>query len=115
MRQWHPPEPTPACVAQVSTTLLDLLEHTGVRWQMALRHSVRGMLSNVFVNLRLYVWIQVRLEGIRQWTLLYHSPKNKRSQQIPERWFRDGSLALPMVSALSERKVSRVYICVKYM
>jgi len=33
--------------------VLDTLEHCGVRWQMALRHSVRGMLANVFVNLRL--------------------------------------------------------------
>lgn len=67
---------------QVCKSLLDLMEHRGVRFQTSLRHAVRGMQDNVFVNLRIV--------------------------EMPERWYKDATMPFPKAfaeSAMSEHKV----------
>lgn len=71
------------------SSLLDLVEHRGVRFQTSLRHAVRGMQENVFVNLRI--------------------------ADLPERWYKDATMPFPKAvaqSAMSEHKVIAVCVCV---
>lgn len=66
----------------VSTTFLDLTQLQGVRFQMYIRHSIRGLQENVLVHCRL--------------------------KEIPGMWYRDAEMALPsdlLQGPIPEQKV----------
>lgn len=72
----------------VCATLLDLTQPLGVRFQMYVKHGIRGVVADVFVNLRL--------------------------KEVPAMWYRDADVPLPPVllqGPMPEVKVGLVVVC----